>query len=409
MTHAFTFTNLVLGAAREELSNAEVATIYNKLLAVCSAHGDCEAAAKAFEQMKQDPKGLTIDVITHTSLIVAYGKAGKVDLAFDQFNTMTKKDKIEPTIVTYGALMDALSREVGRRSGNGGFKSNNKKDISYVKDALDRVFNLRSDLQASGLQMDVRVLNCLVSACGRAAAFEELRTDALDRAFDIVAESRRNGLFPDAITYSSLMSGCVNAGEPQRALALYDEMETKGVARTASVYATAIHACATEYDYDNSAPNYRKAFKIWEEVQQNKPRVVVDPVLYATILTVASRAGNVEMCANLIREMEMNGSMMSPAVVSNMCGSFARAGDAGAVDRILSDAEKSNEIVPRACYNALINSFARDADLEGATKAYDRLIESGQSPDEITFEGLILAAAKKTETVSYTHLRAHET
>ena len=400
VTHAFTFTNLVLGAAREELSNAEVATIYNKLLAVCSAHGDCEAAAKAFEQMKQDPKGLTIDVITHTSLIVAYGKAGKVDLAFDQFNTMTKKDKIEPTIVTYGALMDALSREVGRRSGNGGFKSNNKKDISYVKDALDRVFNLRSDLQASGLQMDVRVLNCLVSACGRAAAFEELRTDALDRAFDIVAESRRNGLFPDAITYSSLMSGCVNAGEPQRALALYDEMETKGVARTASVYATAIHACATEYDYDNSAPNYRKAFKIWEEVQQNKPRVVVDPVLYATILTVASRAGNVEMCANLIREMEMNGSMMSPAVVSNMCGSFARAGDAGAVDRILSDAEKSNEIVPRACYNALINSFARDADLEGATKAYDRLIESGQSPDEITFEGLILAAAKKTETLA---------
>ena len=400
VTHAFTFTNLVLGAAREELSNAEVATIYNKLLAVCSAHGDCEAAAKAFEQMKQDPKGLTIGVITHTSLIVAYGKAGKVDLAFDQFNTMTKKDKIEPTIVTYGALMDALSREVGRRSGNGGFKSNNKNDISYVKDALDRVFNLRSDLQASGLQMDVRVLNCLVSACGRAAAFEELRSDALDRAFDIVAESRRNGLFPDAITYSSLMSGFVNAGEPQRALALYDEMETKGVARTASVYATAIHACATEYDYDNSAPNYRKAFKIWEEVQQNKPRVVVDPVLYATILTVASRAGNVEMCANLIREMEMNGSMMSPAVVSNMCGSFARAGDAGAVDRILSDAEKSNEIVPRACYNALINSFARDADLEGATKAYDRLIESGQSPDEITFEGLILAAAKKTETLA---------
>ena len=259
---------------------------------------------------------------------MAYGKAGKVDLAFDQFNTMTKKDKIEPTIVTYGALMDALSREVGRGCSQRGFKSNNKNDISYVKDALDRVFNLRSDLQASGLQMDVRVLNCLVSACGRAAVFEELRSDALDRAFDIVAESRRNGLFPDAITYSSLMSGFVNAGEPQRALALYDEMETKGVARTASVYATAIHACATEYDYDNSAPNYRKAFKIWEEVQQNKPRVVVDPVLYATILTVASRAGNVEMCANLIREMEMNGSMMSPAVVLNMCGSFARAGDA---------------------------------------------------------------------------------
>ena len=102
--------------------------------------------------------------------------------------------------------MDALSREVeGARAMR--FKSNNKNDISYVKDALDRVFNLRSDLQASGLQMDVRVLNCLVSACGRAAAFEELRSTRADRAFDIVAESRRNGLFPDAITYSSLMSG----------------------------------------------------------------------------------------------------------------------------------------------------------------------------------------------------------
>ena len=146
--HAFTFTNLVLEASRDDLSTAEVATIYNKLLAVCSAHGNCDAAAKAFEQMKQDPKGLTIDVITHTSMIVAYSKAGKIDLAFEQFETMTKKDKIEPTIVTYGALMDAVSREIGRRSGNGGFKSNNKKDISYVKDALDRVFNLRLDFRS---------------------------------------------------------------------------------------------------------------------------------------------------------------------------------------------------------------------------------------------------------------------
>ena len=78
--------------------------------------------------------------------------------------------------------------------------------------------------------------------------------------------------------------------------------------------------CApAEYDYENSAPNFRKAFKIWEEVQGNEPRVMVDSVLYATMLTVASRAaGNVEMCANLIREMEMNGSMMSPAVVLTM-------------------------------------------------------------------------------------------
>ena len=54
----------------------------------------------------------------------------------------------------------------------------------------------------------------------------------------------------------------------------------------------------------------------------------------------------------------------------------------------------------RACYNALINSCARDTDFEGAMKAYDRLVESGQSPDEITFEGLILAAAKKPETLT---------
>ena len=397
--HAFTFTKLILQEPRNELSNADVVTIYNKLLAVCSAHGDCDSASKAFKMMKEDPSKLTIDVITHTSVIAAYSKAGQVDLAFKQFETMTKTDKIEPTIVTYGALMDAVSREIGRRASNGGFKANNKKDIFYIKEALDQVFNLRLNLEQNGLKMDVRVLNCLVSSCGRAAAFGELRSEALDRAFDVVAEARKSGLLPDSVTYSSLMAACVNAGDPQRALALYDEMESKGVARTASVYATAIHACATEYDYEDSAPNYRKAFKIWEAVQQNEPRVVVDPVLYATILTVASRAGNVEMCASLIREMEMNGSMMSPAVVSNMCGSFARAGDAEAVERVLSDAEKSNTIVPRACYNALINSCARDADFDGAMKAYERLIESGQVADEITFEGLILAASKKPATL----------
>ena len=96
----------------------------------------------------------------------------------------------------------------------------------------------------AGIAPDECVLNSMVSACGRAAACDSVAKDALRRAFAVYDEMESSRLTCDAYTYASLIAGCVNAGEPERALELYERSGARKVKRTAAVFAADLGADA---------------------------------------------------------------------------------------------------------------------------------------------------------------------
>ena len=114
--------------------------------------------------------------------------------------------------MTYGALMDALSRRVmeltkasvhEKRSvavgesaigsapigdeGKAGSASE-EVDGGAVAATLRRCFDLREEMDDAGVAPDGTTINTILSACGRAAEVRALSADALQKAFDLYDE-----------------------------------------------------------------------------------------------------------------------------------------------------------------------------------------------------------------------------
>ena len=389
--------------------------VYNMLLSACAKAGDARAGFAAFVMMYD--AGVAPDCRAYTTLISACAKAGDAEKAFETFRRM-EMDDVEPSVVTYGALMDALSRRVleltnkrrGALTGSrdapaASLPGASSADASSASSAaepsapaalaeeiartLRRCFALREEMDDAGIAPDECVLNSMVSACGRAAACESVAKDALRRAFAVYDEMESSRLTCDAYTYASLIAGCVNAGEPERALELYERSGARKVKRTAAVFAAATHACGS--DALPGGPDLQRALDVWRDMRAEG--VPPDAMLYATLVDVAGRAGERRVAERVTAEMERDGTPPTAAVFAALAGVAAREGDTEGVERILEDMTQRGVRPVREVFAALVAAAARNADAEAASAASARARAAGFEDDPASVESLVRVCA----------------
>lgn len=381
--------------------------LYNMLLSACARAGDARAGFAAFVLMYD--AGVAPDCRAYTTLISACGKSGDAEKAFETFRRM-EMDGVAPSVVTYGALMDALSRRVleltterkRRGAGGGGAAQTsltNANDpvapasaedlTSEISRTLRRCFALREEMDDSGIAPDECVLNSMVSACGRAAVVESLAKDALRRAFDVFHEMDTSRLTCDAYTYASLIAACTNAGDPRRALELYDKSGSSKIKRTAAVFAAAAHACGSELL--PGGPDLQRALDVWRDMRDEN--VAPDAMLYATLVDVAGRAGERRVAERVTAEMERDGTPPTAAVFAALAGVAAREGDVTGVEHVLQDMTQRGVHPVREVFNALITAAARSGDAEAASDASARARAAGFPDDANTVETVVRACA----------------
>ena len=318
--------------------------------------------------------------------------------------------------MTYGALMDALSRRVmeltkasihkkrslggpngesaigsatvGDDAGADWAKLSAEIDGGEVAATLRRCFDLREEMDDAGVAPDGTMINTILSACGRAAEVRALSADALQKAFDLYDEmesSDEADLAPDAYTYSALIKACVNAGQSMRGLSLYDRAmdPSAGIEPSIMVFQEAMIACSHLADLG-------KAWEIWEDMRVE--RVAPDAMLYATLIAVAGRAGKREEAERVVFEMERAGVAPTPEVYASLAGIAARAGDGAGVESAIAEVASRGLAVPMEMYNALVTAAARRGDVDAAQEAVLRLRAAGFACDGDTYHALMRAA-----------------
>ena len=385
--------------------NTKDVRLYNMLLSACARAGDARAGFAAFVLMYD--AGVAPDCKAYTTLISACGKSGDVEKAFETFRRM-ELDNVEPSVVTYGALMDSLSRRVleltnerkrGVTTGGVPTTDDGSSSATATEESLDssseisrtlrRCFALREEMDDAGIAPDECVLNSMVSACGRAAVVDSIAPDALRRAFDVFHEMEHSRLTCDAYTYASLITACTNAGDPERALELYQKSGAQKIKRTAAVFAAAAHACGCELL--PGGPNLQRALDVWRDMREEN--VVPDAMLYATLVDVAGRAGERRVAERVTAEMERDGTPPTAAVFAALAGVAAREGDVNGVEVVITDMNQRGIHPVREVFNALITAAARKGDAEAASDAAARARAAGFADDPQTVESLVRSCA----------------
>ena len=345
---------------------------YNLLLSTCAAAGDADAAFRAFRELSG--AGLRPDCMAYTTLIAACAKAGSPDRAFSVYDDM-RRAKVMPTAVTFGALTDALSRDILRAAALG--------DRTCVRARLEQCNALQAELRATGVAADAVTYNSLVSACGRAAAVDPA---ALGAAFAARREMQSAGLPLCAYTYAALIDGCTRAGDAARGLAVWDEFAASGLSHTPAVVSAAAHACAALGELQRALTIYNDSLSAGLQP---------DAVLFATLMDVAAKAGNSEFAFALRGEMERVGVPLSAPVYATLVGIAARdSGGAARALGVFTDMLTAGVRPTTSAVNALVAAHARSGDVNGAFGALAHLSAAGLLPDATTYATLIGACAR---------------
>jgi len=344
---------------------------FNLLLSTCAAAGDADAAFRAFAELSS--AGLRPDCLAYTTLIAACGKAGSPDRAFEVYADL-RRANVMPTAVTFGALTDALSRDILRAAAAG--------DRMRVRARLEQCNALQAELRATGVSADAVTYNSLATACGRAAAVDP---GALKAAFAARREMQSAGLPVCAYTYAALIDGCTRAGDAARGLSVWEEFATSGLAHTPEVVGAAAHACASLGELQRAMNIYKTSLSAGM-----KP----DAVLFATLMDVASKAGHAEFAFSLRGEMERVGVPLSAPVYATLVGIAARDGSAARAQDVFSDMLDAGVRPTVSAVNALVASHARSGNVEAAFGALSHLSDAGLLPDATTYATLIGACAR---------------
>ena len=202
-------------------------------------------------------------------------------------------DGVSPSVVTYGALMDALSRRVGALTG--GSRAGGRKLPKAATTRSARRFPARWVGCASGgalrEEMDDRwrggsrraacSARCWRRRRPRRRRRGSLRGCPVQGVRVVRGRWKRPGSRARATRTRRSSRAAVNAGDADRATS---EARSGRVKRTAAVFAASIHACGSTSD----GADLPAALAIWEDMRAES--VEADAMLYATLHGRSGRA-----------------------------------------------------------------------------------------------------------------------
>ncbi|KAL3142638.1 hypothetical protein ABBQ38_002947 [Trebouxia sp. C0009 RCD-2024] len=271
---------------------------FNTLLKACMRGQLADKALHTFDHMRH--LKVPGDEHTYTTLIKTLSYAGRVDDALKVQQTMAEADFV-PTDTVWGSLMvacgkagqleSALGLWQAFKQARGGLQNvQNPETCNALLIACGQTYQLQpalaalSEVTQAGVPVDVTTYNCALSAC-RVPPTRVLPVENLNTAFELYKEMEGMSLEADWVTYITLMDLCAEARQGQRAVALMQEVQGRGVKLSTGVYTAFIKACGTSPGLVDAA---HAAFKkmVW-----GPRRMKPNQVTFVTMMRVLREGG----------------------------------------------------------------------------------------------------------------------
>lgn len=348
------------------------------------------------------------DVISWTSMITGYVRAGKPGNSIEMFWEMLKFG-IEPNAFTLSAVVKACSEIGDLRLGlcfhgvvfRRGFDSND-----VISSALIYMYgrNYRSvDARRLFDEMSEPGAICWTSVI---SAFT--RSDLFEEALGFFYLMQRNhGLLPDGFTFGTVLTACGNLGRLRQGREVHAKVITYGLYGNVVVESSLVDM----YGKCGSVENARRVFDRMSKRNS---------VSWSALLGVYCHAGDFESVIKHFREME-EADLYSFGTVLRACAGLAavqhgkevhcqyvrRCGwrdvivesalvnlyaKCGCIDfarRVFVKMPDRNLIT----WNSMICGFAQNGGGEEALKIFDEMINEGIKPDYISFIGVLFACS----------------
>lgn len=222
---------------------------WNVLITGMAKWGEFESAVSLFDQM------MTRTVVSWTAVIDVYTRMHRCEEAIALFRRMVLHDGIQPTEITFLAIIPAVSH-LG---------------------ALDICQSIHAYVEKRGFNVsDIRVTNSLLdsySKCGCIAS--------ASRFFEEILSERKN-----LISWSSIISGFAMHGMGKEAVGNFNKMEEIGLKPNRVTFLSVLNGCS-------HGRLVEEGLKFFEKMV-NKYKIAPDIKHYGCLIDMLGRTGRLE-------------------------------------------------------------------------------------------------------------------
>jgi pentatricopeptide repeat protein len=304
----------------------------------------CGSIEDAWRVFKRIPRP---DLVCWNSVILGFGRYGQAEKALEVFQQMQCKG-VQPVPVTFVAALNACA------------------SLGVLKVGQ----HLHTQIVQNGFQSNVFVGNSLIDMYAKCGSIEDAW-----RVFNRMPTR-------DVISWNTMIVGCVNCGQGEKALQLYQQLQSEGMLQADSVtFVGAFNACA-------SIGALEQGRRI--HLQTIQSGCESDVFVGSSLLNMYAKCGSIEDARKVFDRMPIRDVVAWNAMIVGYvkCGLEQEA-------LVLSDKMQQEGVEPNhVTFVWILNACASIGALEEGRHIEEQIIHSGYQSDVFLSTSLIDMYAK---------------
>ncbi|XP_022980544.1 pentatricopeptide repeat-containing protein At5g39350 isoform X2 [Cucurbita maxima] len=334
--------------------------------------------------------GFSSNMFVQNSLLAMYMNCGKLELARWVFDVMPERSVVSWNTMISGWFQNGQPEEalvVFNRMMYARVEPDSATMVSvlptcgYLKE-LELGRKVHKLVENNHLHERIEVRNALIDMYSRCGC--------MDEASLVFSETKER----DVITWTSMINGYIINGNPKSALALCPAMQLDGVAPNAVTLASLLSACASlcclkqGLIHNGLAREAVELFKtmLMEEVEANH-------ATFNSLIPAYAILADLKQVMNLHSYLVRSGFISRIAVVTGLIDIYSKCGCLDYAHKIFDDIRNEDKDI--IVWSVVIAGYGMHGHGEIAVSLFNQMVQSGVSPNEITFTSVLHACSHR--------------
>jgi len=365
---------------------------FNSILLVLLRRGRTNMAKEVYDEMLKT-YGVKPDTYTYNILIRGFCKNSMVDEGFYFFKEMTSFD-CDPDIVTYNTLVDGLCRagkiKVAHNLVNGmskKCKGLNPDVVTYttlirgycMKQEIDEALDILEEMNGRGLKPNIVTYNTLIKGLCEAQKWDKMK--------EILEQMKGDGgSIPDACTFNTLINSHCCAGNLDEAFKVFENMKKLEVTADSASYSVLIRTLCQKGDYDKAEMLFDELFEKEILLSSYGPKPLA--ASYKRIFQYLCENGKIKKAERVLRQLMKRGTqdpLSYQIVILGHCKEGSYENGYGLLVWMLR-----RDFLPDIdIYDYLIDGFLRKDKPLLAKETLEKMLKSSYKPQTSTWHSIL--------------------
>lgn len=239
---------------------------------------------------------------------------------------------------------------------------------------LNRLESIMQRMRTLNITPSPVTLGILVKTYGQAGNIEKV--------LHVWDEMDKQRLLANAVTYGCMIDACVKCNRLDKAIEIFNGMRESGKHRNTILYTTLIKGFGLEKDLNSALELFR---------EMPGEGVPYNTITYNSIIDSCVKVGDLQTAESLLHEIIAPSSLLEPDLItfSTLLKGYCNVGD---LDQALQLAEciksrglKADELV----YNTLMDGCVKANDVTAGVGLFEEMVQMGLRPSAITHSILL--------------------